>query len=378
MRVLDDVTIQLTSTFAAATTDTSKNVTAISSTQLTLNDVSGIAVGTAVSYTAPVVMDFVGAAVNAPDVVIQTSPGPPAVTQHAPGAHNQGLDNIWVGSTVYSQLNTGDAVRWTVLSGDPSSNLASGGTYWVIKTGDGFTIKLAVDRCRAVGTCVDNNGTPDDPDDDFSIPQQAINLLMINDPIGNESEYRIERSIGGLVSGQTYYVSAVDVRTTSRSRASRSTAPTAPARTRSPSSRSTCRRRPCRRASRGRRPCSRTSPPRARRCGKLLAPSGQALSTVAPATGDGKSGATAQGGTGGGFQFAFPYAELKGTPSVSALVAAKTISAGGNFVLTATRPSSTPSAPTWPAAASSASARPRASWSSVIRRRPPPWPRAPR
>ena len=53
VRVLDDVTIQLTSTFAAATTDTSKSITGISPTQLTLNDVSGIVVGTPVTYTDP-------------------------------------------------------------------------------------------------------------------------------------------------------------------------------------------------------------------------------------------------------------------------------------------------------------------------------------
>jgi len=337
VRVLDDATIQLTSTFAAATTDTAKNVTAISSTKLTLNNVAGIAVGTAVSYTAPVVVDFIGASVNAPNAQVQISAGPPATFRDGPGAHNQNLDNIWVGSTVYGQLNTGDAVRYTKLSGDNLSNLTSGGTYWVIKSGDGFTIKLAVDRCRALGTCVDDNGTPDDPDDDFTIPQTAINLSMIDDEIGNQSRYHIERSIGGLVSGQTYYVSAVngnDISLTGVTFAGGADRPgphkitvvevdlqavsvppsVSPTQALFVNITST--------AADG---CS--------TCGKLLASSGQALSTLAPPTGDGKSGAVAKGGVGGVGDFAFPYAELKGTPAVTAMVAVKTIAAGKTFEL---------------------------------------------
>ncbi len=66
-----------------------------------------------------------------------------------------------------------------------------------------------------------------------------------------------------------------------------------------------------------------------------MAPSGQPLSTVVPAAGDGISTAAAQGGNGGLFAGSFLYAEITGTPSVAVTIAALQLIAGADVVLTA-------------------------------------------
>ena len=68
---------------------------------------------------------------------------------------------------------------------------------------------------------------------------------------------------------------------------------------------------------------------------KLRAPDGSPLSSLRPPAGDGKSGVFAGGGSGGVGDFAFPDAELSGSPSVSATIAAKTLDARGDVELTA-------------------------------------------
>ncbi|MEO6651293.1 MAG: hypothetical protein ABIP17_01380, partial [Ilumatobacteraceae bacterium] len=66
---------------------------------------------------------------------------------------------------------------------------------------------------------------------------------------------------------------------------------------------------------------------------RLLAPSGDSLSSILPPPGDGRSSATAQGGQGGLGEFTFPTATAKGSPSVAATLAAGRIEAGGNIEL---------------------------------------------
>ena len=63
-------------------------------------------------------------------------------------------------------------------------------------------------------------------------------------------------------------------------------------------------------------------------CGRLLAPSGQPLTTVAAVAGDGRSTATATGGTRAIADFDHPDASVDGTPSVRATVFASAPSAG--------------------------------------------------
>ena len=68
---------------------------------------------------------------------------------------------------------------------------------------------------------------------------------------------------------------------------------------------------------------------------RLLAPSGESLSSVSPPPGDGQSVASSQGGDGGVGDFSFPNAHLNGSPVVTATLAASKIDAGADIVLQA-------------------------------------------
>ena len=68
---------------------------------------------------------------------------------------------------------------------------------------------------------------------------------------------------------------------------------------------------------------------------RLLAPSGQSLSSIIATPGNGISTATAQGGQGGLGEFTFPNATLTGSPSVAATLGAGRIEAGTDIELRA-------------------------------------------
>ena len=346
VRVLDQTTIKLTSTYLAATaaSDALIGATPVSGTELALASTTGMQVGTALVYRAPVAVPFISSLVNVTlkDATVDGQ------TIKVPDTRDQGLDNIYVGTSAYNALNAGDALRYSYLSPGASTfpiGLSTGGTYYAIKSGDGYTIKLADSYCHAVGgtadpaSCTDTKGTADTADD-TPIPVVALNLTVPAD--GDGAQHRLERSLGGLIDGQTYYVRTLD---TGTGRVTLAATPGGPAITLDAS------RRPGPHTvgitvdlvtptvpaggSRSQALIANLTTSCTSACGRLLAPSGQPLDTVAPPAGDGRSSASAQGGTGGGLEFTFPYGEMTGTPSVSATLAADTVSAGDDIELKA-------------------------------------------
>jgi hypothetical protein len=156
VRVIDATTIALTTTQAAALagTDAPTLITPIDDTHVKVSSDSNIAVGDRVVYRAPVSVPFTSGFVNV--TLTQRDVGGTVITLPATNAdgstaHDPSASNIFVGSTFYDQLNTGDALTYTLRDGTGGMGLTSGTTYYVIKTGDGYTIRLASSHCEAVG-----------------------------------------------------------------------------------------------------------------------------------------------------------------------------------------------------------------------------------
>ncbi len=203
VRVIDVRTIQLTSTRAAALATSDATVTVTPGTPATAGDptplavssAAGLAVGTQVIYRAPVNTSstFLGSQVNV-SVVTEDDRGP--VDHHPSTTHDETLENVFVGSDVYGALNNGDAVRYR--SSGPSFGLTNDTTYYVIKSGDGYTVRFAASFCLAVGD--DGSAACD------GVTQTAVNLTV---GTANGVEHNIARSLGGLIDGQTYYVASI-------------------------------------------------------------------------------------------------------------------------------------------------------------------------
>ena len=311
-------TIKLTTTYTAATAadDAPYDVTVSDSTHLQFSSLpAGIAVGTAVMYQSPFYAGFTSGLVDA------TVSGD-SIT------HSDALDNIYVGTDALVGVNTGDAVRYLTLSGT-SIGLTSGGTYYVIKHDDG-TIQLADSYCHAVGTCVDTHGTAT-TDDDTIIPVTPLALTHTSDG----DRHSIERSIAGLSDRHTYYVVSVSGNTVELSATRGGT----------PISGLTADNRPGPHgigivevdlvavSGNDQQALFANLSSAGSGTQRLLAPSGDSLSTIAPPPGDGISGASAQGGSGGIGSFAFPVAKLTGSPSVTATLAALRLDAGDDVEL---------------------------------------------
>ena len=200
MRVINPTTIALTSTYGAAVagTDAPVAVTPIDATHVKLPTDSTIAVGDLVVYRAPVSVPFTSGFVNV--TLTQRDVGGTVITLPATNAdgstaHDPSASNIFVGSTFYDQLNTGDALTYTLRDGTGGMGLTSGTTYYVIKTGDGYTIRLASSHCEAVG-----------PADPTCAPDViALQLTLIGpDSVGHQ----LDRSLGQLVDGRVYFVTS--------------------------------------------------------------------------------------------------------------------------------------------------------------------------
>ncbi len=236
---------------------------------------------------------------------------------------------MYVGSASWGQLTAGDAVRYRQLTGASSDGvgLTSDQTYFVIKGVDGYTIQLAASFCQAVGPS--GAGCADD--------DEITPIVLTVPPLTDGTRHRFERSLGGLVDGRTYYVVNAD--------AAAGTIQLADGPNGLPITFAVVHRAgphqlgivevdlvsgggPDRQALFVDLVTTCSGP-----CGRLLAPSGQPLSSVTPSIGDGISTASAQGGTGGFADFAFPSAGVNGSPSVSITIGAAQLTAGVDVVV---------------------------------------------
>ena len=93
-------------------------------TPLTLSSTAGIAVGTQLIYRAPVNTQatFPSAVVN---VTLEDRVVDGTTIRFPAAGHDQAAENVYVGATVYTALNSGDAVRYTLDLG-PSIGLTIG------------------------------------------------------------------------------------------------------------------------------------------------------------------------------------------------------------------------------------------------------------
>ena len=360
VRVIDSNTIKLATTRAAATTTTPApiTITPASATLLTLSSTTGISAGTPVVYVAPVDAEFSSAFVNV-TLVNVTNPTPPPATvwvpntnTSCPGAscgqtiHAQDQENIYVGTSAYNNLATGQAVRYTLLEGPAITNLTSGGIYYVIRVTDGTNtlIRLAATYCEAVGgsgpdsdpSCT-FNPTPDPPGPDPDPNPDDNNTPIARNPInlttnGDAATHRLERALGDLVSGRTYYVRAAP---NSDGQVELLSIPTGTT--------------PVNVDGTGRGGghaigivqvdlqvgsgtqviyANLTSSSLPSGSHTLAGPSGASLASIKPPSGNGKSEVTVNGGSGGGINVSVPSSKINGAPQVTALLAAGTVDAG--------------------------------------------------
>ena len=347
VRVIDTQTIQLTTTQAAALATSDATITATPGTPatagdptpLTLSSTAGLAVGTQVRYRAPVNTQatFFGSQVN---VNLETrNVNGQDVTVPAAG-HNDDADNVFVGATIYNALNRGDAVLFT--SSGPSFGLSNDTTYYVIKNPDGHTVRFATSYCLAVGEVGDATNC-----DDVAVTDVDLTAAAANDG----ALYSFARSLGGLVDGQSYYVASISGSVITLSATPGGTGLVLDATRRPgahrlgivevdlvlptfPDGASTTQAIFANLTTDCTVPVT-VPPTTAATCGRLLAPSGQPLSSVAPPAGDGISTASAAGGNGGLGNFPNIYAEVTGSPSVALTIGALQLIAGVDVLITA-------------------------------------------
>ena len=75
----------------------------------------------------------------------------PATNADGSTAHDPTRTTFSSAARSTTELNDGDALTYTLSDPTGGMGLTSGTTYYVIKTGDGYTIRLAVRHCEAVG-----------------------------------------------------------------------------------------------------------------------------------------------------------------------------------------------------------------------------------
>ena len=225
----------------------------------------------------------------------------PATNPDGSTAHNPSANNIFVGSAFYAELNTGDALTYTLKDGTGGMGLASGTTYYVIKTGDGYTIRLAAVLLR--GRRLRPRAAP---------RSSSRWQLTLTGP--DSVRHQLDRSLGQLVDGRDYYVTSYNP---DNRRITLGTTLGGPALILDADHRPGDHHI-------GRNEVDLIAPAVASQqaffvdlstacaanCGRLLAPSGQPLSTIAPPAGDGTSNAIATGGTGAFADFPFPNADV--------------------------------------------------------------------
>ena len=342
VRVIDATTIKLTTTLAATAPgfdDAPFDVTVSGNTVVFGTLPPGLAVNSALIYRAPVVIPVTTGVVDVELVEVDGQLVPRTVTTEDPRTtttvHIAANNNIFIGNDLLGTLSNGDAVRYVLEPGAVSVGLTSGATYFVIKGANGL-IQLASSYCLAVGTAGDAACVlPDGADEGDEPDPIAVTALELTTSAGRDGdEHSLERSIGGLVDGQTYYVRSIDGTAVELALTRGGPAITLDASRRAgphgfgivevdlhPGS--------------GPGPQALFVRITSAGTGELRAPSGALLSSVSPPAGNGKSEATAQGGQGGLGSFDFPSATMKGSPSVTATLAAVLLQAGFDVELAA-------------------------------------------
>jgi hypothetical protein len=199
--------IKLTTSHAAAVAATDAPLTGTVSGNTIVNPtLAGQPSGTAVIYRAPVAATFFSGAVDVTPVQIEDADGnlvwaPDAdvdeTTKVVTINHNSAANNIFLGTAITALLNDGDALLYLALGATPIAGLTSGHVYYVIKGANGV-IRLADSYCHAVG-CANPDGD-DDTDDDI-----PVTALALGPGASDSLQHSLQRSIGGLRDGQTYY-----------------------------------------------------------------------------------------------------------------------------------------------------------------------------
>ena len=291
VRVINPNTIQLTSTYAAATAtdDATIAVTPVDATHVLPAAGSGLTVGTLVVYRAPVSLDFSSAQVNV-ELTSQDVNGTrvivPKTNADGSTAHNPAANNVYVGTSSWNQLNNGDALNYTVISAGGGIGLDADTTYFVIKGDDQATIRLAATYCQAVG------------DDGSAACKDVIVTALTLTITGPDTvEQQLDRALGSLVDGRTYFITSIDAVTGAITLStSPFGAPVDLDAAHRPGEHDLGRveidlQVP---AGTGQQALfANLSTTCSTGCGRLLAPSGQPLSTVSPPVGDGISAASA-------------------------------------------------------------------------------------
>ena len=281
------------------------------------------------------------------------------------GGHVAANNNIYLPGHTFA---TGDAVLFTKTgAGAAIGGLLSGQTYYVIARGPN-EIQLASSYFQAVGRSFDDRGTPLNLGDDIAAIAVTPIILTPSLTLGDqETTFTLVRALSGLVDGQTYYV----VDNTYNTTANRTTFALAATpggvaievddsesfqifavggalvRTGTAVTRG------------GGHTVKKATDAVARaltvRSGddalqslridltsaggsgehRLLGPGGVLLASVSPPPGNGESGATAKGGSGGAVNVNVPTAELIATATVTTTVNATLLSAGRDIAVTA-------------------------------------------
>ena len=236
-------------------------------------------------------------------------------------------------------FNTGDQITLTTVSG---VNLPANGTFYVIKIDNDF-IRLAGSYCDAVGSAGGFNdpcALPDGPDSGNAPDPRPVTpvALFLGAAPDETAVHQIRLASNALVDGGAYYVVW---RAPDGSSFAISETPGGPVIALDAT---------------GRRGTHHFGVVEvdlldvtgaglqalyvditgdANGTGRLLDASGMPLSGISPPPGDGKSGASASGGNGGGLAFAFPSATLSGTPQVDAAIHAAVVNAGTSVTMEA-------------------------------------------
>ena len=334
VRVVDATTIKLTTTLDAANAvDDATIAVTPSADGTTVTPASQLTVGEAVIYRAGVNVLFTNTHVNVTLVPVLLDDGNLGMTPQTDAngnvVHSQ-ADNVFVDAEVYGALNEGDALYLRLLSGDGGIAHPANHLYYVIKTGDGYTIQLALTYCQAVG----HAGDPTTCDQEDAVEHMRLEIT------GDDTvAYQLEGALGDLTDGHTYYVTSVTGAGAVTLALKRGTGPGVPSLnvdgTHRPGG-----------SRLGRIEVDLVAPAGADQaliadiagcpsdCGRLLASSGQPLSTIIGSMGNGASNVTAFGGGKAVAGFDHPQAFLVGRVTVRA-VAVGTLIAGADVDVTA-------------------------------------------